>query len=558
MVRKSLRGLNILFLLLVIISTFCSCTAEMNMFGRNNNKQINFSISIPSWKDNDSIASNSAKAETRATPITDTFLGTDKTFGIIADAVNGSNYTTEINQEVVSYNTANKIWETAANHYWPDANKTVNFYAYYPASITNGTITHTAGTTPTLTYTVPADATTQLDIMTATGTNVSGSTNTSTPLSFNHIFAAIQFSVGSAGIGSGTISSISIRNVANSGTYTFGSGWSNVTGSKTFTISQSKTITGTSGEDIYSGTYTLMMIPQAIDNVTITITYSNGGTLTKVISGSWEAGNIYNYKLAFIREYNYTGNVQSFTAPISGTYKLETWGAQGGGPISSSVTGGKGAYVTGNISLLKGITIYLYIGQQPSAGVGGWNGGGSNLTAFYGGGGATDISLCNGNWNDSSHLYSRIIVSGGGGGYGSELSTNVYQGGDGGAWNGSNGVGDDPGYGATISAVGANSLSSCNTNSVNPGFGYGGSSSWYTEGLGAGGGGWYGGGSAGGQNLNGSGGGGSSYAWSPPLAAYYPSSSYKPSTSYYLSNVSSYAGVNIGNGHARITFVSAN
>jgi hypothetical protein len=93
---------------------------------------------------------------------------------------------------------------------------------------------------------------------------------------------------------------------------------------------------------------------------------------------------------------------------------------------------------------------------------------------------------------------------------------------------------------------------------VNAGFGYGGSNSWYDEGLGAGGGGWYGGGSAGGLDNNGSGGGGSSYVWTSSLATYYPPSSYKPSTSYYLSDVSSQAGVRSGDGYARITFISAN
>ena len=70
----------------------------MNIIDGNNNKLLNFAVSVPSWKNNDSIARNSTKSETRATPITDTFLGTDKTFGIIADVVNGSNYTTEIDQ----------------------------------------------------------------------------------------------------------------------------------------------------------------------------------------------------------------------------------------------------------------------------------------------------------------------------------------------------------------------------------------------------------------------------------------------------------------------------
>ncbi|WP_081618603.1 fimbrillin family protein [Segatella paludivivens] len=296
--KKFLRDINVSLLLLIIIPTFCSCTNEMNMLERNNNEQINFAVSVPSWKSDDSTAGNPAKTETRAPPIADTFLGTDKTFGIIADVVNGSNYTTEIDQEVVSYNATNKIWETVANHYWPGANKTVNFYAYYPASITNGTITHTAGTTPTLTYTVPADATTQVDIMTATGTNVSGNTNSSTPLTFSHIFAAVKFAVGTNGLPSGIIKSITISGIKSSGTYTFGSGWALGSTISSFTVSPSTTITGAAGANITSDTFTMMMIPQIFTNATITLTYNTGTSYKQTISGNWTAGTTYTYNLS--------------------------------------------------------------------------------------------------------------------------------------------------------------------------------------------------------------------------------------------------------------------
>ncbi|BCS85849.1 fimbrillin family protein [Prevotella herbatica] len=501
----------------------------MNMLDGNNNEQINFFVSVPSWKGNDSIASNSAKTETRATPITDASLGTDKTFGIIADVVNGSNYITEINQEVVSYNTTNKIWETVADHYWPGANKTVNFYAYYPASITNGTITHTASTTPILTYTVPADATTQVDIMTATGTNVSGNSNSSTPLSFNHIFAAIQFSVGSAGIGSGTISSISIGNVANSGTYTFGSGWSNVTGSKTFTISQSKTITGISGEDIYSGNYTLMMVPQNINNITITISYSNGGTLTKTISGTWEAGKVYKYHLSYApKTFDYTGTVQTYTIPVTGTYKLEVWGAQGGG-------GGYGGYAFGNIYLTQSSLLYFCIG-----GAGTYNLNGSilsnPLTAGYngggygqcGGGGATHIAITNrGVLKNYLSYQAEILLVAGGGGGGDGTPVGV-----GGGTTGGDGTSSGSGGTQTTGGTGIGSGS----------FGQGGNiGTTNNDSAGAGGGGWYGGGSSG-QPQIGSGGGGSGHIGTSLISG-----------STGMSN-----GVRSGDGYARITFVSAN
>lgn len=91
--------------------------------------------------------------------------------------------------------------------------------------------------------------------------------------------------------------------------------------------------------------------------------------------------------------FNYTGNVQSYTAPVSGDYTLEAWGAQGGG-----TNGGKGGYSEGTIHLEKGQTIYLYVGGQGSQamqsgfGGNGWNGGGQASYGAYGGGGMTHIS----------------------------------------------------------------------------------------------------------------------------------------------------------------------
>ena len=50
MIKKFLRGINVSLLLLIIISTFSSCANEMNIFEGNNNRQINFYVSIPEWK----------------------------------------------------------------------------------------------------------------------------------------------------------------------------------------------------------------------------------------------------------------------------------------------------------------------------------------------------------------------------------------------------------------------------------------------------------------------------------------------------------------------------
>ncbi len=105
--------------------------------------------------------------------------------------------------------------------------------------------------------------------------------------------------------------------------------------------------------------------------------------------------------------FDYTGAEQEFTVPCDGNYKIETWGASGrNNGLANSY--GRGGYAVGNISLKKQLNIYFYVG-----GVGGYNGGGGGECA---GGGATDIRLEDGTWNNFNGLKSRIMVAAGGGG----------------------------------------------------------------------------------------------------------------------------------------------
>ncbi len=142
--------------------------------------------------------------------------------------------------------------------------------------------------------------------------------------------------------------------------------------------------------------------------------------------------------------YGYTGTSQTFTAPQTGTYKIELWGAQGG--TNGTYIGGKGAYTTGEISLSKGETLYVYIGGEGEANntitnIGGYNGGGysgnNGGAKSYGGGGATDIRLTSGTWNDTTSLASRLMVASGGGG---AVSDTAKVGGAGGALIGAEGT----------------------------------------------------------------------------------------------------------------------
>lgn len=110
---------------------------------------------------------------------------------------------------------------------------------------------------------------------------------------------------------------------------------------------------------------------------------------------------------------DYSGDFYEFTASDTGVYKLEVWGAQGGGD------NGYGGYSVGTKRLQRGERLYVYVGEQgKNRAIGAFNGGGvcycyihSDKKECKGGGGATDIRTTKNNSFDD-----RLIVAGGGGG----------------------------------------------------------------------------------------------------------------------------------------------
>ena len=129
--------------------------------------------------------------------------------------------------------------------------------------------------------------------------------------------------------------------------------------------------------------------------------------------------------------YQYSDNSQEFTAPYDGDYYVELWGAAGNYyPQEMQDQVGKGAYTAGKITLNEGDKLYIYTGQNsiesgsfsaPSFNAGSSAAGISgSITGDHhnssSGGGATDIRLTPGEWNDTTSLNSRIMVAAGGGG----------------------------------------------------------------------------------------------------------------------------------------------
>jgi hypothetical protein len=408
---------------LLMVLCLAGCAENSSILDNLGNRQLEFSVKTFGW--NNSNSSTNSKLNSRATLISGTTFDTSNSFNVIADVNHGGNWSTEVNNETASYSTANNIWQTTATHYWPGTGSTVDFYAYYPTSISSS-ITHTAGGAPVLFYTVPDNAADQIDILASSKTGVAGDSYNQIPVDFKHIFAAVQFRVGSSGMINGTITKISLNGIQNTGSYSFTGGWTPQTSSTT-TYTKNVSAASDIGTEIVSGNDPFLVMPQTLSNASFTVTYSGGATLTKDLSGTWEEGKVYDYNInssfSATQDFNYTGNVQSYTVPFTGTYEIECWGASGG-DVNSSLAG-RGGFTAGKVKLEKNKILYIYIGGSgktiasfghTETTPGGYNGGGTCVNSAAGGGGATDIRLIGGNWNNFGSLMSRIMVAGGGGG----------------------------------------------------------------------------------------------------------------------------------------------
>jgi len=108
--------------------------------------------------------------------------------------------------------------------------------------------------------------------------------------------------------------------------------------------------------------------------------------------------------------FNTTGSIVSFTAPVTGTYDITAFGAQGG--VNAGISGptaGLGAEAGGQFSLTAGQTLSILVGGQGGNGSGldggGSSGGGGGDQGSAGGGGGSYI--------DPSLLLSDEVLAGG-------------------------------------------------------------------------------------------------------------------------------------------------
>ena len=195
-------------------------------------------------------------------------------------------------------------------------------------------------------------------------------------------------------------------------------------------------------------------------------------------------------------------------------YRLEVWGAQGGGWGSHS--NAPGGYAGGWKTLTKDQKIYIVVGgkgideNRYTDGTS-YNGGGIGPTGYGGGGGATHIATRTGLLKDLANYKSSVICVGGGAGSNGQYSSQGYPYECGG---GEVGLGSPTTHGATNQKTKGDTggtQTGCGPDGIKGGFGYGGSAT--VSGAGSGGGGWYGGNASGNDYVSKDvcGGGGSGY-----------------------------------------------
>lgn len=282
------------------------------------------------------VADNPAEekgAVTRGTPVTpDQFKKKYETFSLSGICYTGEYPTDESENKWtanyaynLSYNTKDGTPAASENSLlWP-SNGNVRFFAFAPTldryeelagndgSLQLSEVSHEGS--PTLTYTVPADVTKQVDLMTAQA-NVTGATTPQVELKFGHALTAVRIKCGEDML-AGTITEVSISGIYGSGTQVIGSKTWDTTHASTTTYTIELNVDLPSKEDsedkyhaaegtpIADDDLTFMLIPQQLPaEAKITIKFTDSATDTeRTLSGSiagqeWEAGKIVTYTLS--------------------------------------------------------------------------------------------------------------------------------------------------------------------------------------------------------------------------------------------------------------------
>lgn len=253
---------------------------------------------------------NAGRPATRAAMQTNMY----NDFKVVAAVKENGNVGTQYYMDDVATKTGAN-WVPSKTYYWPGSNRQLRFLAWAPTDASFQSVPNNPNAT-TLQYTTPAEAKNQRDIVAAATGFISNPSNdaTCTPvgLQFKHLCTAVIIKTGEQ-MTAGTIKSVSLKGVKNSGTYDMVSSAWTLSGNTTdFTISPNQATTSTTpnGTNLNAGGSTFMLLPQTLgadsklevifhDNIS-----GNDRTLTASLNGAvWPMGKTVTYRLSITPEY---------------------------------------------------------------------------------------------------------------------------------------------------------------------------------------------------------------------------------------------------------------
>lgn len=254
--------------------------------------------------------SNAGRPATRAAMQTNMY----DDFKVVAAVKENGNVGTQYYMDDVATKTGTN-WVPSKVYYWPGSNRQLRFLAWAPTDASFQSVPNNPNAT-TLQYTTPAEAKNQRDIVAAATGFISNPSNdaTCTPvgLQFKHLCTAVIIKTGEQ-MTAGTIKSVSLKGVKNSGTYDMVSSVWTLSGNTTdFTISPNQATTSTTpnGTDLNAGESTFMLLPQTLgaDSQLEVIFHDNisgrDRTLTASLNGAeWPMGKTVTYRLSITPEY---------------------------------------------------------------------------------------------------------------------------------------------------------------------------------------------------------------------------------------------------------------
>ena len=208
------------------------------------------------------------------------------------------------------------LWFTENKDKWPASTNGLSFYAYAPHSNDNSMLRLAGGDkiaqSKQIQYKASSDIVRQPDFVVANSKDnklVSGKAQPSVNLTFSHALTAISF-VAAKDILSGTVKSVSFKNVKGNGIYNLETGsWTSADTPMDFTLllgtdGNGVTVNGTSDIALTSSTQNFMMIPQRFTSddskVVMELEEADGTSyhLEAPLKTEWQAGHTVTYRLS--------------------------------------------------------------------------------------------------------------------------------------------------------------------------------------------------------------------------------------------------------------------